>query len=67
MKEKEVTSDVLDLLESLKRSDPGKFHETVNEVMDGKAKEDSDEKKAGWRAATEKCADCDCEKLRSRR
>ena len=52
-KEKEVTSDVLDLLESLKKSNPSKFHETVNEVMDKKADDDVEVKKSGWRAAEE--------------
>ena len=52
-KEKEVTSDVLDLLESLKKSNPSKFHETVNEVMDKEADDDVEVKKSGWRAADE--------------
>lgn len=52
-KEKEVTSDVLDLLESLKKSNPSKFHETVNEVMDKEADDDVEVKKSGWRAAEE--------------
>lgn len=60
-KEKEVTSDVLDLLESLKKSNPSKFHETVNEVMDGETEDDKKETKAGWRAAADKCPECDCE------
>lgn len=60
-KDKEVTSDVVDLLESLKKSNPSKFHETVNEVMAGEADDDKKETKAGWRAAADKCAECDCE------
>lgn len=52
-KDKEVTSDVLDLLESLKESNPSKFHETVNKVMAEEADDDVEVKKSGWRAADE--------------
>jgi hypothetical protein len=60
-KEKEVTSDVLDLLESLKESNPSKFHETVNKVMPEKADDKVEVKKSGWRAAKEMCSSCDCD------
>lgn len=60
-KDKEVTSDVLDLLESLKESNPSKFHQTVNDVMGDEADSDEKEKKANWRAAADKCKDCDCD------
>ncbi len=58
-KEKEVTSDVLDLLESLKESNPGKFHETVKDVMD--EDDDKEDKTSGWKTAGDKCAACDCD------
>ena len=56
-KDKEVTSDVLDLLESLKESNPGKFHETVKDVMDGES-EDKEDKTSSWKTA-EDCEDED--------
>jgi hypothetical protein len=58
-KDKEVTSDVEELLKSLEKSNPSKFHDTVNEIM-GKD-DDSKESKAGWRAASDKCEDCGCD------
>jgi len=58
-KDKEVTSDVEELLKSLEKSNPSKFHDTVNEIM-GKD-DDSKESKAGWRAAADKCDDCGCD------
>lgn len=63
-KEKEVTSDIEDLLESLKESNPSKFHETVNKVMAEEADDDVEVKKSGWRAAeeveakTKNCPNC---------
>ena len=59
-KDKEVTSDVEELLKSLEKSNPSKFHDTVNEIM-GKDSDEKEEKKAGWRAAADKCEECDCE------
>lgn len=58
-KDKEVTRDVEELLKSLEKSNPSKFHDTVNELM-GNDAEDKKEPKAGWRAAKEKCEDCGC-------
>ena len=58
-KDKEVTSDVEELLKSLEKSNPSKFHDTV-EKIEGKDSEDKKEPKAGWRAAKEKCEDCGC-------
>lgn len=59
-KDKEVTSDVEELLKSLEKSNPSKFHDTVNEIM-GKDSDEKEEKKAGWRAAADKCEECDCD------
>lgn len=59
-KDKEVTSDVEELLRSLEKSNPSKFHDTVNKLM-GDDAEDKKEPKAGWRAAKEMCSSCDCD------
>jgi len=59
-KDKEVTSDVEELLKSLEKSNPSKFHDTVNKLM-GDDVEDKKESKAGWRAAKEMCSSCDCD------
>lgn len=62
-KEKEVTSDVEDLLESLKNSNPEEFRQTIKKVMPEDSEPDTDVKKpkANWRAAGDKCKDCDCD------
>jgi len=62
-KDKEVTSDVEELLKSLEKSNPSKFHDTVKNIMGNDAEDNTQDKKepkAGWRAAEDKCDDCGC-------